>query len=143
MSELAISILLSANSVWHAMAAYYFTRRGRGLHRVCTVEKTPSVITLDVLRALGLINLGYVLLALLALFFHRKIYSTKNHKEKKIYHQSRRMALVTLACANLSQFAFDLSIYNKKEWIFATPLQIIFAGDFFIGILDLLTSLKK
>mmetsp|Transcript_1987 Transcript_1987/g.2200 ORF Transcript_1987/g.2200 Transcript_1987/m.2200 type:complete len:144 (+) Transcript_1987:68-499(+) len=138
MSDDALSSLLAINGVWHTLASYYFILKGRGLAKQISVVKPVPVITLDVLRALGLINIGYAIFSLLALFVHH--YRAKNASdpaERKAHRLGRQIALAILSCANLSQFYFDVTVMNSKAWNFSRIMKIITVGDCLIGFADL------
>ncbi|KAL6056397.1 hypothetical protein QOT17_016128 [Balamuthia mandrillaris] len=89
--------------LWHTAAAYYFLFRGRGILRKYFVRAagTPHPHTVETLRFLGAINLGYALLALIS--FLRSIYE----------RELRATDHFVLGLANFSQFVMDLIAHRS------------------------------
>jgi len=123
--------LFALNSIWHGLAAYYFTQKPRGILNKYSTVRPASEQGQDILRFLGALNIGYFLLAFLA--FIRMLNS------KKPENAVRATDLWVLGMANFSQFLYDL-VVHRKEKVTRAFLQITIPDGLF-GLLDFIFAL--
>jgi hypothetical protein len=89
------SIVLAATAVWHALAAWHFAYQPARTIGRTTLERPVSPVAVELLRFLGAINVGFVVLAVLAV---------------TVMPEGRPLAFATLAVANLSQMLVDVRV---------------------------------
>jgi hypothetical protein len=111
-----INIIFISTAIWHFLAAYYFMVNPQNILKSHTFEENISPISVDILRFLGAINVGYFATGVIACFTVEKFF----------------YALI-LMLANLSQFIFDIFAHLSGRW--KKRLLVITIGD---GIFSLL-----
>jgi len=115
------TIVVILTALWHALAAWHFAvQPARTLGRT-TAERPVSPIAIEILRFLGAINLGFVVLGALA----------------AAWPEARSAAFVTLAVANLSQAVVDLRV--QRLGLARGPMfRQILVGDVAFTVANLL-----
>lgn len=110
---LAGTIVLVLTALWHGLAAWHFGLYPARTIARTTAERPVSPIAVELLRFLGAINLGFVVLAVVAI---------------APFAEARRAAFVALAVANLSQAIVDRRV--QRLGLARGPMfQQIFVGD--------------
>ena len=92
--------LFLATALWHTCAVYYFLFRPQHVLRLLTNEVPVSPVARDVLRFLGALNLGYVVVA----------------GAGALQATAVAGASLVLALANGSQLALDLYAHRTGRW---------------------------
>ncbi len=88
------AIVLYATALWHGLALWHFAFFPERTLGRTTHERPPSPVARELLRFLGAINGGFVLLAVLA----------------ALRPEARAVAYLALAAANLSQLVVDVRV---------------------------------
>ena len=120
---IAISILV-INFVWHSLAVELFIFRPKYMMENYLKADFQSKVSIDIIRFVGGLNTGYVVLALVGIFV------------SELRHPGVFMAF---AFATLSQFVFDIKAH--KEGKVTSLFNKITYGDGIIGFLNLIFSI--
>lgn len=114
------TVILALTAVWHLLATWHFLiTPARTLGRT-TRERPISPIAIELFRFLGAMNVGFVLLAVLAI----------------VLVEARLVAFIVLAVANLSQALVDIRV-QKLRLAHGPMFQQILIGDLTFLVLNL------
>ncbi len=114
------TIILALTAAWHLLATWHFLiTPARTLGRT-TRERPISPIAIELFRFLGAMNIGFVLLAILAI----------------VLVEARLVTFIVLAVANLSQALVDIRV-QKLGLAHGPMFQQILIGDLAFTALNL------
>ena len=116
------TIVLVLTALWHALATWHFAvTPARTLWRT-THERPISPVAIELFRFLGAMNIGFVVLALLA---------------ASLFPEGRRVACLVLVVANASQALVDLRV--QRLGLARGPMfKQIFVGDVVFTVANLI-----
>ena len=96
---ITVTFLLAA--VWHGAASFYFLARTGPMLGAHTYDRPITPVAIDMMQFLGAINLPFVVTSLIGATAAPSL---------------RAPLLLTVALANLSQFAKDLHAHASGRW---------------------------
>jgi hypothetical protein len=96
-----ITVIFLLAAAWHGAASFYFLARTGAMLGAHTYDRPIAPVTIDMMQFLGAINLPFVVASLIGATAAPSL---------------RAPLLLTVALANLSQFAKDLHAHASGRW---------------------------
>jgi hypothetical protein len=101
MMNILITVIFLLEALWHGAASFYFLARTGRMLGAYTNVRPVAPVAIDMMQFLGAMNLPFVVASLIG---------------AAAAPQLRAPLLLTVALANLSQFAKDLHAHSSGRW---------------------------